>query len=117
MRSVHARSTMRSLFAVAIASTVISACSSSSHRDFGIVHTRFGDARAVCGSKTRASCGDSSAALFLHCSNALTQYLRPPQIKDAAVIVQTEQRRLRDLLGKPPSGTRWVETTCGTPNT
>jgi hypothetical protein len=94
---------------------VLNAASSSSRpqQDLGVVHTRLGDASVRCGGTSRARCGDSSSAVFSKCSEALTTYLRVTPSTDAAYLVRTTQARMRALLGRPPSGNRWVEWSCG----
>ena len=93
---------------------VLNASSSSSHeQDLGVVHTRLGDASVRCGGSSRARCGDSSSAVFGRCSEALTSYFVVTPSTDAAYVARTTQARMRTLLGKPPSGNRWVEWGCG----
>ena len=104
---------LRPMTAFAICFSLAACSSSTSVHDLGTVHTRFGDARAMCGGTSGALCGDASAAAFPECSGTLVAYLGLPNTKDASVIVRAEQQRLRNLLGTPPSGNRWVEWSCG----
>ncbi|MCU1429435.1 MAG: hypothetical protein JWL83_3435 [Actinomycetia bacterium] len=83
-------------------------------RNFGTVHTQFGDAALTCGGESPSGCGWSTDVRFQHCSSALNAFLGPASNRPSYAHLLA--RRLdRIITLRAPSGDGFGAYTCGGP--
>jgi hypothetical protein len=100
---------------VLVVGLVLTACDDGANagHSFGRVHTPIGDATIGCGGAYSRSCSTGSGIAFPECTAAYDRYFAPINRHPRLAALD---RRVRDLVHRnPPSGTRWSDTSCGTP--